>query len=494
MNLSGPRKSHAARGLSKHRHSHYPRDPHSGEDEDNEGYDYWYLDGRPAFKANSAFTLYGILKNDTASENGGSVCNKGTYINSFFTTHGVETIADPFGISGSDGDGSYVPSSECVEADRRELGDQEERVLGGNRDHREGDSYGTACYDGQFVFGKFSGPYCIGSTVTAIIDTFDDFNAEMQNITCRQIYSEEGSVAYGRSYHGGEGRKLEEVYDDGYNNGDDAYNDNYNDGYDDGYNNGDGYDDGYNNGDDASVSYDPFTILEYSAACSLTLYPDFCPDPYGLKKDYEKTLEIALKSRPVMDSGRGKQAMKIVSAVFFSVGLALFGSAFFIKKMAGERRIKDVNDAMSPAPRRRARFIKLISSSSFNKACKLKEKFQDFAEEEVSSPQDSANDSPQVSIIETPAPASPAAEQIEDEPYGYVQVVDSQEPKLFAAPLFTPEPSPTAAATPAASLTPAKREMKQPMLNEVSKSLFGSEDSNTYTGISGKSSSSSASV
>lgn len=158
-------------------HSLYPTNPGSGEDEDNEGYEYWYMNGFPHFRANAAYSLYGILKNGKSKERGGTACHKGTYINSFFTNRGVETLAYPFSVVDAYG---AVPTSQCND----EGGDQDGRELSGDRGAEE--SYGLGCFNGQFVYGEYEGGSC-GGDIQAVSDYLETFNTNMEALQCVQV-------------------------------------------------------------------------------------------------------------------------------------------------------------------------------------------------------------------------------------------------------------------------------------------------------------------
>lgn len=155
----------------------YPRAANSDQDEDNEGYDYWYLYGvAPNFQANAAFSLYGVLKDGGARQRNGSYCHKGTYINSFFTNTGVETIAGVYGL----GDGV---SSSCGGGDGGE-GEGGRDLQSG--DQAGGETYGMGCYDGQFVYGTYSGGGCTG-TIQSVSNSLDDLNSGLEALDCVQV-------------------------------------------------------------------------------------------------------------------------------------------------------------------------------------------------------------------------------------------------------------------------------------------------------------------
>jgi len=169
-----------ALSLSVHRRSLYPINVGSAEDEDNEGYEYWYKWAYPRLYANSAFSLYGILKDNEKGERGGSLCHQGTYINSFFTNRGVETIAYPFGVTS---DGANVPTSQCSDGNGGySAGDDD----GANERWLAEESYGLGCEDGEFAYGSFNGTACQGG-LNYVSDYLEDFNDGMSALECVQV-------------------------------------------------------------------------------------------------------------------------------------------------------------------------------------------------------------------------------------------------------------------------------------------------------------------
>jgi hypothetical protein len=305
----------------------------------------------------------------------------------------------------------------------------------------------------------------------------------------------------------GDDAYVEDAYgDDAY--GDDAYND-------DGGRmlSGDGNGDYYQAYEDS----EKLDILMYSEACSIALYGKTCPDPYGKKQGYESALNRALINRPVVESGRGKMAIQIASAVLFVLGAVLFGSAFAIRKRAGARKIQDTDDALMTPEKmeKQPSLAESIASSASKKAQELKEKFQDFAEEEASDEEDTTTsevNAPEVNIVDTPertrsVPPSPAVIPAPvDDAY-----VAPDSPAVSTAPA-SPESIPTAAtsasaAAPAAvavttptalAPTTAKKKKKRPMLSKISKTLFGKkkkeEEESSYVALKQKSSSSSSEI
>lgn len=253
------------------------RDDHGGGDDD-----YWYLGGPQRFRANTAYSLYGVLKHHF--DNG---CNRGTYINSFFTSAGVETIATPLGVDTSSvnsfcgNQGSHDRALKATSADferdvvrraRRKLEDQgnDDGDDNANWNQLDGNSYGTGCTSNlKYVSDTFAGKYCDGSQYTETTDYLNDFNNDMDQLGCTQVYDSSTDSS--------------------------AYN---------------------------SIAY---SILSYSYACSRNLYGYACPDPHGIKTKYDRNLEKAMGL-----AAQGKQWRKsagfpfaLLTCAFTIVGAAL---------------------------------------------------------------------------------------------------------------------------------------------------------------------------
>jgi hypothetical protein len=83
-------------------------------------------------------------------------------------------------------------------------------------------------------------------------------------------------------------------------------------------------------------------------------------------------------------------AIQIESAVLFFFGAVLFGSAFVIRKRARARMIQDIDDSLMTPEKlsREPSLAESIASSASKKVQELKEKFQDFAEEDAPDEED----------------------------------------------------------------------------------------------------------
>jgi len=161
------------------------------------GEHFWYLGRTQCFKANVAYSLYGILK---GRDDVG--CGKATYINSFFTTFGAESFTGPLGL-GSDSGNSYctaIQGNENGNQDNRNNDDDMWSFYAADDDYVD-DNYqfvdfssytstGTGCTaDGSFTQDLYKGAFCHGSHYLETVDALSNFNGLLQQQSCTQIYS-----------------------------------------------------------------------------------------------------------------------------------------------------------------------------------------------------------------------------------------------------------------------------------------------------------------
>jgi hypothetical protein len=180
------------------------------------------------FRANVAYSLYGVKAGKTAPSN---PCQEKQYINSFFTTGGIESFGDSVGV----GYGDYGASTTCTAT-----------YTGSNR-NLESD-HNTLYYPdytsttlgcsagGKFIAATFQGAYCDGNHFISNDGEIEDLNEELDAFSCFQIY---GNA---------------------------------------------------NNGDDGDAEDGAESLLAYSSSCSHTEYPNRCPDPHGIKQSRDQKL------------------------------------------------------------------------------------------------------------------------------------------------------------------------------------------------------------
>jgi hypothetical protein len=229
-------------------------------DEDNGGggdeSDGWYLGSQPSFRANVAFSLYGILKGE---KNTG--CNKKTFINSFHTTQGVESFTNAMVAAGLDNlfdyyggedneNGAVAVTSTCYQNENNG-GDGDDNMDNGAKYDANAVSYGVGCSvagDHSFAIQTYQGGYCDGNAILEVEDDLQDFNDRLELSKCVPIYTQGDYYSYG---------------EDG--------------------------------GGDEDVS-SPLAVLETSIACDIHDGTGTCPDPYGKIKQYDHAVAVATGS------------------------------------------------------------------------------------------------------------------------------------------------------------------------------------------------------
>lgn len=242
--------------------------------------DYWYMGLSECFRANVAYSLYGVLQGE---EDKG--CNKNTFINSFFTTSGISTFTSYMTTAGAAftaaEDGAADISSDCQAVQNDNGGDQ---AADGNTNNVKvnamSTSYGIGCADksNHFVMKTYGGAYCDEREVLEVTDTLDTFNNDLSQVNCIAIY-DDAAVA---------------------NDGNNQQN---------------------NNGGSAT------DLLTYSEPCNVNLYSDQCPDPYGkLSRDARTSAQtMAFNEHP-----RREVVKTVFSWLLMCFGLILIGTSALV--------------------------------------------------------------------------------------------------------------------------------------------------------------------
>ena len=238
--------------------------------------EHWYMGRTPCFRAQAAFSLYGIPKGHSGSL--GSKCHKATFINSFFTTMGVEALANPLGVDTTYGNSYctvYPPDDDAAMNDDADKGNFAAYT-----------SSGTGCQHNRFVTDTYGGANCDGNDYVKTTDTLGSFNKALDNLDCVQIYDSSSGYVY-------------ENDDDG-----------------------DG-DDGDGGNVDFTALDNNVEILKYSITCNVLQYPDDCPDRHGVLSKYEKNLKGALAKADMWSKGAGEKAMNALTVVLFCFSLLM---------------------------------------------------------------------------------------------------------------------------------------------------------------------------
>lgn len=242
---------------------------------------YWYLGFTECFRANVAYSLYGVLKGE---EDQG--CNKHTFINSFLTTQGVEAFTQSVQAAGVvfTDDNSNTNNNGDDDENENEVDSEYPGGVTSQCFYEEDDddanqefSNGLGCSGKSFVQKAYKGTYCKDQSDIKVTDQLSSFNSEIQKTVCVQIYSREA-----------------------------ANNNNNNENQDD---------------------WDSLDVLYKSRACDVRQFPKQCPDPYGKLRSYARASARATEksNHPL------RQMVKTAfSWIFLSVGLAFLGASFFI--------------------------------------------------------------------------------------------------------------------------------------------------------------------
>jgi hypothetical protein len=370
----------------------------------------WYMGLTQCFRANVAYTLYGVKTGQTVSGKG--ACSKAHYINSFFTNGGIESFGDAVGVDYEDSGASTECSSDQV--DDEEGDNNNNNNQGGDDDNHNYliytnyVSYGTACSrNGEFIQAQFQGAYCDGNHFLANNGEFEDLNSALDELGCLQVY-------------GGEAEET---------------------------------DDNNNNEDADSIAT---SLLSYSASCSHTEYPDRCPDPYGVKRKRDNRLSSYSKAQfravPLV--------MPILSSLLFA-GAALF---FYFTHQFSEKTKKNVladpMDGVRGTPvlltRISESFARTVTGLS-TRTMSIKEKLVEYAEAEDDDEEDGDYQSPTEPTI-TETRADGAAPKADEDPNA--AVADA----MLAEKGVTPLPK---------AGEKKKKKYKRPRLAKISKFFFG---------------------
>jgi len=283
-------------------------------DDDGEGRDgdeHWYAYRTQDFCANTAFSLYGIPKHHVSPIHH---CARGNYINSFFTYGSADVLLEAIGKSpdvyykdyssnnnnnqnnNNNGQDNYangynkVTNGNCVvldEGDRREraLEEMMQRDLNSQEDdnydyydseYLQGTSSTMGCTaDGHFAIATFQGQACDGNYFLGTIDKMRSYNRQYRHLHCHRIW--------GRSF-----------------------------------------------GNEAAAT----SLMLNSWPCDIDLYPNSCPDPYGIKQRSANALRAAAHGQNpklAVWNGRVKRPLRIISWICFLVGMGLVYFGYSIK-------------------------------------------------------------------------------------------------------------------------------------------------------------------
>jgi hypothetical protein len=286
---------------------------------------YWYMGMTECLRAQVAYSLYGVKKGE---EDKG--CGKGTFINSFFTTGGLEYFVESMataGVSFSEADDQADITSDCQQVQNnnnngRKVAEQENvDYTANNQKINEGaSSMGVGCSDKSFALKTYQGAYCDSLSGSEVSDAMSTFNKEISQAQCIVIYDASAAAA---------------AQDDGNN-----------------QNN--------NNNNDGSA----LTVLQYSQACDVRMFPKQCPDPYGKihKAVSAQSNSLARSTNP------RKQMVKTV----FSWLLLGFGIIFWLAAAWAWNRKRTMNNLAENGEKKKRGFFNRNTSKNASQSEKNK--------------------------------------------------------------------------------------------------------------------------
>lgn len=270
--------------------------------------DPWYMGNTQCYRANVAYSLYGVRATEDDNEIPKNACRKRYYINTFFTNNGMDYFGNLLGLEYY-GDAT----SQCTLSDDGNGNDDGSQDEGDNNSYQHNaqlypnaKSYTTYCASGQFVTAMFSGAYCTGKGDLETVNTLTDLNGELDAADCILAYSAD-------DYNGDDdnsgdenenGRRLEEE--------------------------GEGDED--EEEEEEEEDRDIWDLLSYSNTCSILEYPKGCPDPFGVKKRFDLN--------PRTKNGFFKQLHSIdwLSMILFVLGTFLLLLTCCIKDRDPEKK------------------------------------------------------------------------------------------------------------------------------------------------------------
>jgi len=263
-------------------------DVEGGEDAE----DLWYLGLTECYRANVAYSLYGVK---TGEKDKG--CTKATFINSFFTTSGIETFTAYMaaaGVSFTETDDENQVTSDCNVVEAEEGNEEGENNNNNNNNYATNNrkiyssdtSYGVGCVGNSFALKQYQGIYCDERTEPTVTDTMSTFNSEISQAKCVVIYDASSSSAN----EGGE--------------------------------------------DEGGDQQDGVGLLQYSEPCDIRNFPNKCPDPYGKLKREARANAHTVAAEEHSRRVKTKKAFSWIFLIFGIILLVAAAWAYYRKQQA----------------------------------------------------------------------------------------------------------------------------------------------------------------
>ncbi|KAG7362029.1 hypothetical protein IV203_025695 [Nitzschia inconspicua] len=229
----------------------------------------WYLGRTQCYRANVAYSLYGIRSDDKKKKHPDNICKRRRYfINSFFTTNGVDDFGDVLGLANGADATSYCTVEENNDDGQNNENDESQQMEHGSTINANAHSYTTYCDTrGKFVTAMFDGASCSDKRDVLRTDALTALNNELDNVGCLLVYSKDKNDA--EQDAGQEENNQQDQAAEG-----------------DGNNNENGNEGGRKLADRKLEERNDGLVglLSYSNVCSLVEYSHRCPDPHGAKK------------------------------------------------------------------------------------------------------------------------------------------------------------------------------------------------------------------
>lgn len=269
--------------------------------DNRDGDEQWYQYRTQDFCANAAFSLYGAKKGSLSL----GACQRGHFINSFFTYGGADRLLKAAGITprvyyyGNGGNNEQNKGNDdyfnngtstnaaCVEVDNPNYYEEQEGEQEEDQEHRavqEGDNDGNGYVstlgcdaDGKYVIAGFEANTCDGNYFSDELDTFRAYNRQHSRIGCHRIWSS-----------------------------------------------------GFRHGNRYAVEY----LLNHSWSCDMELYPNGCPDPYKTKERWSYAIQTLANGGNAEFAYRNmmyKTPLRIVGSLMVAIGSVVFVLGYWIK-------------------------------------------------------------------------------------------------------------------------------------------------------------------
>ena len=318
------------------------------------GYAFWYMGNSLCFRANAAYSLYGVLADDESNKKKKKTgCQESTYINSFFTLTGVSTFMEAIEDAGYyqfceayDG-GMYENNnnrnledscgwidSSSQQGRRRDLvGDRQQ-----SQEQQQQQQQQRRKLDQENAHGSYAGvsATCYSDYVQGDDDFWQqEYTDDQISVAENGIRSFPDATSYTVGCDASNGAFVFSQFNGAYCSG------NF---FEDVVDELQNFNDEMNNLGcypiyDSSLNLDVATgLLRKSVACSLREYPNRCPDPYGKLKKYTKKLERATRAVSSSPTGASFWSHLVMALGCLLIVMTLFTTGRAIRQVGGAKK------------------------------------------------------------------------------------------------------------------------------------------------------------